>query len=99
MRRWICNGVKLRAVRALADGNFHRVAQDEFVSFDTESGKCLGSAGGEILVPTGNESHPNWLIDIISLTITGGQCRTEANFAISSMKSVLTPARVVPPLS
>jgi hypothetical protein len=80
VRRWICNGVKLRAVRALADGNFHCVAQDELVSFDTESGKCLGSAGGEILVPTGNESHPNWLIDIISLTVTGGQSRTEAEF-------------------
>jgi hypothetical protein len=65
VRRWIRNGVKLRAVRALADGHFHCVAQDELVSFDTESGKCLGSAGGEVLVPTGNESHPNWLIDII----------------------------------
>ena len=27
------------------------VAQDELVPFDVVSGKCLGSAGGEILVP------------------------------------------------
>jgi O-methyltransferase domain len=48
---------------------------------------CLSNmnAGGKILVidpmlPDSTEPHPNWLADIFGLAITGGQCRSEAEF-------------------
>jgi O-methyltransferase len=48
---------------------------------------CLSrmNAGAKILVidpmlPDGTEPHPNWLTDMFGLAITGGQCRSEAEF-------------------
>jgi O-methyltransferase domain len=48
---------------------------------------CLSgmNAGGRIVVidpmlPDHTEPHPNWLADLFGLAITGGQCRSEAEF-------------------
>jgi hypothetical protein len=63
---------------------------------------CLSrmNAGGKILVvdpmlPAGTEPHPNWLIDMICLTISGGRCRTEAEFCNLFDEVGLTMTRVV----
>jgi len=63
---------------------------------------CLSTmnAGGRVLVvdpmlPDSNEPHPNWLTDMISLTICGGQCRTEAEFSNLFNEVGLTLARVI----
>jgi hypothetical protein len=63
---------------------------------------CLSrmNAGGRILVvdpmlPAGSEPHPNWLVDMICLTISGGRCRTEAEFRNLFEDVGLTLARVV----
>lgn len=48
---------------------------------------CLSAmnSAGKILVvdpvlPSSTEPHPNWLTDMFGLAVTGGQCRTEAEF-------------------
>jgi hypothetical protein len=63
---------------------------------------CLSAMNveGKILVvdpmlPAHSEPHPNWLTDMISLTITGGRCRTEAEFRNLFDAVGLTLARVV----
>ena len=63
---------------------------------------CLSAmnGAGKILVidpmlPSGIEPHPNWLTDMISLTITGGQCRTEAEFRKLFDAVGLTLTRVI----
>jgi hypothetical protein len=63
---------------------------------------CLSAmnAGGKILVvdpmlPSDTEPHPNWLTDMISLTVTGGRCRTEAEFRKLFDAVGLTLVRVV----
>jgi tRNA A58 N-methylase Trm61 len=33
------------------------------------------------MLPSGNAPHPNWLMDIHSLVVHGGMCRTEAQFS------------------
>ena len=65
-------------------------------------GNCLSvmNAAGKILVidpmlPAGNEPHPNWLADMISLTITRGRCRTEAEFRDLFDAVGLTLTRVI----
>jgi hypothetical protein len=64
--------------------------------------KCISrmNAGGKVLVvdpmlPDSSEPHPNWLTDMISLTISGGQCRAEAEFANLFNEVGLTLARVI----
>jgi hypothetical protein len=59
------------------------------------------NAGGRILVvdpmlPASGEPHPNWLVDMICLTISGGRCRTEVEFRDLFDDVGLTLARVVP---
>ncbi len=63
---------------------------------------CLSAmnAAGKILVidpmlPAGHEPHPNWLTDMISLTVTRGQCRTEAEFRNLFNAVGLTLTRIV----
>jgi O-methyltransferase len=63
---------------------------------------CLSAmnVGGKILVvdpmlPADTEPHPNWLIDMICLTISGGRCRTEAEFRNLFDAVNLTLTRVV----
>jgi hypothetical protein len=64
---------------------------------------CLSAmnAGGKILIvdpmlPSGTEPHPNWLTDMICLTISGGRCRTEADFRKLFDAVGLTLERVIP---
>jgi hypothetical protein len=64
---------------------------------------CLAemAEGGKILVidpmlPSAVEPHPNWLVDIFGLAITGGQCRSEQEFRTLFDLVGLTLARVVP---
>jgi O-methyltransferase domain len=63
---------------------------------------CLSqmNAGGKIVVidpmlPSGAEPHPNWLTDMFGLAITGGQCRSEAEFRNLFDAVGLTLTRVV----
>jgi hypothetical protein len=63
---------------------------------------CLAAmnAGGKILVidpmlPAGAEPHPNWLMDIIMLTVLKGRCRSEGDFRNLFHAVGLTLARVV----
>lgn len=63
---------------------------------------CLAAMNpaGRILVidpmlPSGAEPHPNWLIDIIMLTVLEGRCRSEAEFRHLFGAVGLTLARVV----
>ena len=63
---------------------------------------CLSkmNVGGKIVVidpmlPDGAEPHPNWLTDMFGLAITGGQCRSEAEFRNLFDAVGLTLTRVV----
>jgi len=63
---------------------------------------CLSkmNVGGKIVVidpmlPDGTEPHPNWLADMFGLVITGGQCRSEAEFRNLFAAVGLTLTRVV----
>jgi hypothetical protein len=81
-----------------------RVIMDKFDDeAETVLRNCLSTMNttGRILVidpmlPAGTEPHPNWLTDMISLTITGGRCRTEEEFRSLFDAVGLTLARVVP---
>jgi hypothetical protein len=63
---------------------------------------CLSkmNVGGKIVVidpmlPDGTEPHPNWLSDMFGLAITGGQCRSEAEFRDLFDAVGLTLTRVI----
>ena len=63
---------------------------------------CLSkmNPGGKIVVidpmlPDGAEPHPNWLTDMFGLAITGGQCRSEADFRNLFDAVGLTLTRVI----
>jgi hypothetical protein len=100
----IVGGDMLRAVPVGGDAYMiKRVMMDRF---DDDAkiilSNCLSgmSSGAKILVidpmlPAGAEPHPNWLTDMISLSVTGGRCRTEAEFRNLFDEVGLTLARVV----
>ena len=53
----------------------------------------------EMVIPPGNDFHPSKVLDMIMLLFTGGQERTEAEYAALLAKAGLTLRRVVPTAS
>jgi hypothetical protein len=87
----ICGGDMLHSVPAGGDAYMiKRVIMDmRDEEAKTILRNCVSemNAGGKILVidpllPAGTEPHPNWLMDMFGLTITGGRCRSEPEFRI-----------------
>ena len=53
----------------------------------------------EMVIPPGNDFHPSKVLDMIMLLFTGGQERTEAEYAALFAKAGLTLRRVTPTAS
>jgi hypothetical protein len=53
----------------------------------------------EMVIPTGNEFHPSKLLDMCMLTFTGGQERTEAEYASLLAQAGFRLTRIVPTAS
>ena len=53
----------------------------------------------EMVIPPGNDFHPGKVLDMYMLLFTGGQERTESEYAALLGKAGLTLTRVVPTAS